>query len=194
MPTTGTQKQMNRQTETTKKWLVVICVCVALTCGCYTRRTPAKPVVRFIGAVHPVIPPATGTALESPPEVEGEVLPAPPQIGPGQFQPPKPRVATPAVPEQAGTGKHTEPTIAPEVTTEEMISAKTETQHNLDMAEKNLAMAQGKKLNATQEDLASKVRGFADNAREAMRSGDWVKAKLLSSKAEVLSEQLAGSL
>jgi hypothetical protein len=49
-------------------------------------------------------------------------------------------------------------------------------------------------LNATQQDLVSKVRGFADNAREAMRSGEWVRAKNLSSKAEVLSEQLATSL
>jgi hypothetical protein len=45
-----------------------------------------------------------------------------------------------------------------------------------------------------QEDLASKVRGFGDNAREAMRSGDWARAKSLAKKAEVLSEQLAGSL
>ena len=86
-----------------------------------------------------------------------------------------------------------EPTIAPEVTTEEMKAAQAETQRSLDMAEKNLTMAQGKKLNATQTDLVSKVRGFADNAREAMRSGDWVRAKNFSKKAEVLSEQLAAS-
>jgi hypothetical protein len=53
--------------------------------------------------------------------------------------------------------------------------------------------AQGKRLNAMQTDLVSKVRGFADNAREAMKSGDWVRAKNFSSKAEVLSEQLAAS-
>jgi len=61
------------------------------------------------------------------------------------------------------------------------------------LVERNLTLAQGKKLNPTQQDLASKVRGFADNAREAMRTGDWVRAKNLSKKAEVLSEQLAES-
>jgi len=86
------------------------------------------------------------------------------------------------------------PTIAPEITSEEMRAAKEETQHSLDLAEKNLLMAQGRQLNAMQLDLVSKVRGFADNAREAMRSGDWVKAKNFSNKAQVLSEQLASSL
>jgi hypothetical protein len=75
-----------------------------------------------------------------------------------------------------------------------MTEARAEAQHSLDVAEKNLNMTQGKKLNATQEDLASKVRGFGDNAREAMRSGDWARAKSLAKKAEVLSAQLAGSL
>lgn len=87
-----------------------------------------------------------------------------------------------------------EPTITPEVTTEELAEAKTETQQALDVTEKNLSMVQGKKLNPTQEDLASKVRGFADNAKEAVRSGDWVRARSLSKKAEMLSEQLAASL
>lgn len=87
-----------------------------------------------------------------------------------------------------------EPTIVPEVPTAELAAAKAETQQNLDLVERNLALAQGKKLNPTQQELASKVRGFADNAREAMRTGDWVQAKNLSKKAEVLAEQLAESL
>jgi len=149
--------------------------------------------VNFIAVVHPVIPLATGAALESPPDLEVDVLPAPPQIGPSHFQPPKPHVAAPALQEPTGAGKHAEPTIVPEVATEELVQAKAETQHNLELAEKNLTLAQGKKLNAMQEDLVSKVRGFADNAREALRSGDWVRAKNLSNKAEVLSEQLAAT-
>jgi hypothetical protein len=151
-------------------------------------------VVSFIAVVHPIVPPATNAALESPPDVEVNNLPAPPPIGPSHFQPAKPHVATPAIPEPAGTEKHAEPTIAPEVTTEEMKAAQAEAQRSLDVAERNLTMARGKRLNATQLDLMSKVRGFAENAREAIRSGDWVRAKNFSSKAEVLSEQLAASL
>jgi hypothetical protein len=151
-------------------------------------------VVNFIAVVHPIVPPATDAALESPPDVAVDNLPTPPPIGPSHLQPAKPHVATPAVQEPAGTEKHAAPTIAPEVTTEEMKAAQAETQRSLDVAERNLTIAQGKRLNATQQDLASKAKGFAENAREAMRSGDWVRAKNFSSKAEVLSEQLAASL
>lgn len=187
------QKQMIRRTDTKTRWLVVMCACVAWTCGCATRRTPAKPVVNFIAVVHPVVPVETEAALESPPDLPVEAQPAPPQIGPSRFQPPKPHVPAPATQGSGGVDKHAEPTIAPEVTTEEARADQAETQRNLDMTEKNLLMAQGKRLNAAQEDLVSKVRGFADNAREAMRSGDWVRAKNFSSKAQVLSEQLAAS-
>ncbi|MHB8502052.1 MAG: hypothetical protein ACYDCG_15435 [Candidatus Acidiferrales bacterium] len=61
-------------------------------------------------------------------------------------------------------------------------------------AERNLAAASGKSLNATQSDLASKVRGFISDAREAGRAGDWARARDLAQKAQVLSEQLTGSL
>jgi hypothetical protein len=184
---------MITQTEAKKRWLAVMCVCAVWTCGCATRRAPVKPVVNFIAVVRPVVPPATELAVESPPDLAVDVLQAPPQIGPSHFQPPKPHVVAPAAQEPTGAEKHVEPTIVPEVTTEELRAAQAETQRSLDLTEKNLRMAQGKRLNATQQDLVSKVRGFADNAREAMRSGDWVRAKNFSSKAEVLSEQLAAS-
>ncbi len=153
-----------------------------------------KPVVNFVAAVRPVIPQATAAAVAEPPDLEAEAVSSPPPIGPSRAQPPKPHVATATTQEPASTEKHVEPTIAPEVTSEELAEAKTETEHSLEAAEKNLNMTQGKKLNAMQEDLASKVRGFTENAREAMKSGDWGRAKNLSKKAEVLSEQLAGSL
>jgi hypothetical protein len=75
-----------------------------------------------------------------------------------------------------------------------MTAARAETEHNLELAEKNLAPAGGRQLNATQQDVISKVRSFAESAREAMKSGDWERARNLSKKAEVLSEQLAASL
>ncbi len=148
--------------------------------------------VNFIAVVHPVVPPTTETALESAPDLPVDVLPAPPQIGPSRLQPAKPHLPAPVATEPAAA-KHVEPMITPELTTEEMASAQRETQHSLDTAEKNLTLAHGKKLNAMQADLASKVKGFADNAREAARAGDWTRAKNLSKKAEVLSEQLAAS-
>jgi hypothetical protein len=183
---------MKTQTETTKVWLAVVCGCLVWSAGCDTRKPQAKPPANFIAVVHPVIPAETARDLEAPPDLSEEA-PAAPELGLSRVQPARPHVTPAPAPEPAAE-KHVEPTIAPEVSTEEMIAAKSETQHDLDLAEHNLTMTQGKHLNATQQDLASKIRGFADNAREAMRVGDWVKAKNFSKKAEVLSEQLAASL
>ncbi|HEY6385967.1 MAG TPA: hypothetical protein VIX91_09820 [Candidatus Acidoferrum sp.] len=61
-------------------------------------------------------------------------------------------------------------------------------------AERNLAAASGKSLSATQSDLASKVRSFISDARESGREGDWARARDLAKKAQVLSEELIGSL
>jgi hypothetical protein len=193
MAETEAKGQMIKQRETRKGLAALLCACGVWTCGCATRRAPAKPVVNFVAVVHPVLPAAKPQVEAEPPDLEVEALPAPPTIGPNRLQPVKPRVATTTTAEPAGGDKVVEPTIAPEVTTQEETEAKAESQHSLDVAEKNLSVTQGKKLNAMQADLASKVRGFADNAREAMKSGDWVRAKNLSKKAEVLSEQLADS-
>lgn len=185
---------MTEQTDRTRKWLAALCVSVMWAGGCFTRKTPTKPVVDFIGVVRPVMPTATEVALESPPEVAMEPPVGPPQIGPSYAAPPRPRVATRTAPEPQETEKRVEPLMAPELTPAEMVAAKAETQRNLELAEKNLLMARGRRLNATQADLAAKARGFSDNAREAMQSEDWVRAKNLSKKAQVLSEELAASL
>ncbi|MGB7433799.1 MAG: hypothetical protein WBR26_23565 [Candidatus Acidiferrum sp.] len=182
-------------TQLTPKRLcpLLLSACVLWIGGCYTRRVPAKPVVNFVAPVRPMLPRATPPSLESPPELEA-AAPLVPEIVEDHPQPAKPHVAAPVVQEPAESEKHLQPTIAPEVTNEEMVAAKAETQQSLDVAEKQLTLAHGKNLDATQADLASKVRGFADNAREAMRAGDWERAKNLAKKAEVLAQQLAESL
>ena len=73
-------------------------------------------------------------------------------------------------------------------------AARAETQHSIGIAQQNLALVQGRALNAAQSDLASKVRSFMDSAREAMRNADWLRARSLAQKAEVLSQELADSL
>jgi len=62
------------------------------------------------------------------------------------------------------------------------------------VAERNLAAANGKTLNDMQSDLFSKVQSFLADAQEAARSGDLRRANILAKKAQVLSEELAGSL
>jgi hypothetical protein len=77
---------------------------------------------------------------------------------------------------------------------QESNSLQRETAQSLLAAERNLAATAGKSLNATQSDLASKVRSFISDAREAGRAGDWARARDLAKKAQVLSEELVGSL
>jgi hypothetical protein len=69
-----------------------------------------------------------------------------------------------------------------------------ETNQSLNAAEHNLASTAGKSLNAMKSDMASKIRSFISDAREAGNSGDWGRARELAKKAQVLSEELAASL
>jgi hypothetical protein len=84
--------------------------------------------------------------------------------------------------------------IAPQLTPQESAVAQQQTNQSLSIAEKNLQFAHGKNLNAAQSDLVSKIRGFIKDAREAAQIADWSRARSLAKKAQVLSEELAGSL
>ena len=59
---------------------------------------------------------------------------------------------------------------------------------------KNLNSAKGRSLNPTQADLNSKVAAFLQESKQAVREGDWTRARNLAKKAQVLSEELAASL
>jgi len=186
---------MSAGTEPKNKWMALICVVVVWMAGCFTKRPPVNATVpHYVPFERPVIPVATAAALDAPPDLSTEVPEAPAELAVAPSAPAKPHVAAPPVAEPSRTEKTPEPVIAPDLTTQEVSEARAETQRNLDMMEKNLTLAWGRKLNASQQDLVSKVRSFAENAKEAGRGGDWVRAKNLSRKAEVLSEELAASL
>ena len=78
--------------------------------------------------------------------------------------------------------------------TEETAAAQQQTNQSLSIAEKNLESVLGKRLNAAELDLVSKIRGFIKDARDAAQGADWTRARSLSKKAQVLSEELAASL
>ncbi len=71
--------------------------------------------------------------------------------------------------------------------------AERRTYEDINAAERNLQLAYGKQLNTAQHDLVEKIRGFLGQAREAIRAGDWVRARTLAQKAQVLSVELANS-
>ena len=184
---------MSARGDISRIGLALLCVGVVSTSGCFTRRTPAPSIGKTVSLRPPVVPRAVERDLPAPPEITLETSELP-ELATIRSVPPRPRVAQPAAGDAAKAEKEPEPRIAPEFSSAELEAAKAETQQNLDMMKKNLTAASGRTLNASQQDLMSKVRGFAESAREAMRSGDWVRAKNLSKKAEVLSEELVDSL
>jgi len=180
--------------------IVLLCCAAGVSGGCSIRKRPSIPWATAV-QVRPVMPAPAPEANNVPadalPELRLElpaslnhliiVRSAPP--------PPRARVGTPP---SAGAGNDTEklesPMLAPPITPQESAVAQQQTNQSLGIAEKNLALARGKNLNAVQSDLVSKIRGFIKDAREAAQSADWSRARSLAKKAQVLSEELAGSL
>ncbi len=105
------------------------------------------------------------------PELGLELPPFPSHLITVRSGPPRPHVSTPP---PAPTGS--------------------DANQSLSIAERNLESVRGKNLNAAQSDLVSKVRGFIKDAREAAQIADWSRARSLAKKAQVLSDELAGSL
>jgi outer membrane murein-binding lipoprotein Lpp len=133
--------------------------------------------------------------IEDPlPELRMEIPPPPGPLAVAHPAPVRPRGVAPSSSQNASTGKLDTPQIVPDLSSQESASLQHETVLSLGAAERNLAATAGKTLNATQSDLASKVRSFISDAREAGRVGDWERARELAKKAQILSEELAGSM
>jgi hypothetical protein len=152
-------------------------------------------------SVRPVLP-KTETVVDVSPdatldgslaEVSPDAPPPPSPLAATQSVPPRPRVQV-APSDPSNPTRPEPPQIAPQLTAEETTAAQQQTNLSLSIAERNVSASQGKPLNATQSDLASKVRSFVTEAREAAQSGDWARASNAAKKAQVLSEELARSL
>jgi hypothetical protein len=171
------------------------CAAIALS-SCSVRR---RPTIAWATAVqvHPV-PQANKTSThevpEDPvPELRYELPPFPLHLVNARNGPPRPHVNAPSSGANE-TEKPNAPMIAAQLTAAETTAAQQQTNQSIGIAEKNLAAVNGKRLNAAQADLVSKVKGFVKDAREAAQIGDWSRARSLAKKAQVLSEQLVGSI
>ncbi len=168
--------------------------------GCSARNN-APSRWRGAGLVRPVMPatvpprprPLPDESVDPVPELRLEIPPPPPLLG-VRSSPARPRVAPAPAAESGAAAKPEPPLIAPQLTAAETSAAQQQMTSSLTVAEKNLAYSHGKKLNATQADLASKIKQFVDDARSAGHEGDWTRARSLATKAQVLSEELAASL
>jgi len=174
--------------SSSKKFLLLVCACALVCGGCVPKKRPAFP-VNQLAMNHPIVPQPADVSLADPPEIYFEMELAPRLVVP-RAAPARPRVAAAPAPGGPVTAEMPrEPSIAPELSDEQLSAAQSETHQSLSIAERNLSLVQGKSLNSAQQDLVSKIRGFVDSAHEAMKQNDWQRARSQAKKAEVLSRE-----
>jgi hypothetical protein len=167
-------------------WLT--CACSLFAGGCFTTKRPSAHLTTYAALAHPIVPAPVDIALADAPEISVEARVAPLVVPHGA--PVRPRAALAPAPERATPEKSADPIMAPELTDAQVSAAKTATESSLAIAEQNLRSAKGKSLNTAQQDMVSKIRGFVDSAREAMKNNDWQRAQTQARKAEVLSQEI----
>jgi hypothetical protein len=108
---------------------------------------------------------------------------------------PAPAPPRPLAPEsEASKPKPEPPQISPQLSPRQQADAERTTKGDILTAEKNLQLAEGKPLNASQNDLAEKTRESLARAHEAIQANDWLRAQDLAQKAAILSNELLKSL
>jgi hypothetical protein len=175
------------------------CAVTLLLGGCAQRQVKAKPfpwsTFAYTRPLAPNLAPAPIDESEDPLEdATLDVAPPPSALVIARSVPSRPRLPAGNSSQTDTANKPEVPQIAPQLTPAETSAAQQQTSQSLSVAERNIGSAGGKTLNATQQDLASKVRSFMAEAREAANSGDWTRARNAAKKAEVLSQELASSL
>jgi outer membrane biosynthesis protein TonB len=175
--------------------VVLLCLAAAGLCGC--RRNivrAAPPSVATPPDTEPFPQPTVVTQQPPEPPAEPPDVQQPTQPVPAVADQPRPRapVEAEAVAPKAEPGP--EPIqIAPELSAKDQAAAVRTTTDDIRVAERNLQVAYGRQLSASQNDLVGKIAGFLSQAHEAIRTGDWVRAQNLAQKAQVLSVQLVKS-
>ena len=86
------------------------------------------------------------------------------------------------------------PLISPQLSAADQQNYERKMNDDVGAAEKNLQQANGRQLNAAQQDLVEKIHSFLDQARDASKGGDWARAQNLAQKARLLSTELVDSL
>jgi hypothetical protein len=177
----------------------ITCAVAAFLTGCAANQKPRARAFPWATAknVRPLAPQTISSDVSTEDLFAdlGLAVPAPPSPVAGMpSAPQRPRVAV--VPTTGGGASRVPeaPMIAPQLSPEQTAEAQQQTSASINIAEKNVAASQARSLNPMQSDLASKVRSFLAEAREAARVSDWTRASSAAKKAEVLSQELASSL
>ena len=172
---------------------------IVLSSGCAGRSVKAKPfpwsTFAYTRPLAPSLIAGQEDANDDPlADATVDVAPPPSGLVIARSIPARPRVPVVNSSQNDNDNKPEIPQIAPQLTAAEASAAQQQTSQSLNIAEHNIGSAQGKTLNAKQQDLASKIRSFMAEAHDAANTGDWMRARAASKKAEVLSQELASSL
>jgi len=178
--------------------LLLLCLAACGISGCRRSIVRASPSAVILSPQPSPPPPEP----EPPPDIplaaaEPEPLPSlvPDPIAPASRPAPaRPRPAPVVADVPKAEPEPAPPQISPALTPQQQADAIRLTTNDVRTAEKNLQLSAGKRLNASQSDLALKVRAFLEQAHEAIRANDWVRAQNLAQKAEILSVELIKSL
>ena len=176
-----------------------VCVGAALvSAGCFRRTVHASPnLSAAASASRPHLPAkraaASGANLDPPPNLK---IAAPEVIAfpVARTAPVRPHNGMGSAQTGETDPRPTTPQLSPRMSPQEQAAAEKQTREDIGAAERNLRSALGRQLNPTQSDLVEKIRGFLRQAREAIRDSDWLRAKNLAQKAQVLSAELINSL
>ncbi len=150
--------------------------------------TNIAPDTDALPPVETVVPPPTPAATAA----------APLPVEPAHTKPPPPPHRQPA---EASSDTQAEqpartppPQISPQLSPGDQASMRRTTDEDTNVAQKNLRQANGKVLNAAQQDLVEKIRSFLAQSEDAGKGGDWSRAQTLAQKARLLSVELVESL
>jgi hypothetical protein len=199
VPSSGASSLQETSRMSPKFACAILCAVAAIFSGCGARQRPRARAFPWANAknVRPLAPEKVASDVSNE-DLFAELglnIPGPPSPIAGMpSAPQRPRVAVVAVGGGAGSRAPEVPMIAPQLTPEQTATAQQQTSASVSVAEKNIAASQQRPLNPMQSDLASKVRSFLAEAREAAHVGDWTRASNAAKKAEVLSQELAASL
>jgi hypothetical protein len=176
--------------------VALLCLAAAGLCGCRRNIVRAAPPSVATPPDTEPFPQPTGVN-QQPPAAEPSEPPdvkSPAQPVPAVGEQPRPRAPVEAEAAVPKAEPEPEPIqIAPQLSAKDQAAAVRTTTDDIRVAERNLQVAYGRQLNASQNDLVGKIAGFLAQAHEAIRTGDWVRAQNLAQKAQVLSAELLKS-
>jgi hypothetical protein len=181
--------------------MCVLAASLSIFCaGCAQNKVHAAAPVTV-----PPVPPSpvpTQDTSKSPASIPAPTTPAPvnpasttsassPPLNSTPDSPKKPVTAPPASSEPE---RPAAPQISPQISASDQSQLQQQANQYVANAGENLHKADGRNLNATQKDMVDKIRGFLDQAQQAIQTSDWQRAKNLSQKAYLLSLDLVKTL